>query len=77
LISALPKVIKALAFIGTIVLLLVSGGIFAHNIPFFIILSSLPDTLREFIFGLIGGIIALALVLYLKSFKKNNNHCMH
>jgi predicted DNA repair protein MutK len=69
LISALPKVIKALAFIGTIALLLVSGGIFAHNIPFFHhFLSSLPDTLREFIFGLIGGIIALALVLLFKKF---------
>jgi hypothetical protein len=32
-------------------------------------LSSLPDTLREFIFGLIGGIIALALVLLKKVFK--------
>jgi predicted DNA repair protein MutK len=75
LISALPKVIKALAFIGTIALLLVSGGIFAHNIPFFHhFLSSLPDTLREFIFGLIGGIIALALVLLFKKVFKKNNH---
>lgn len=67
LISALPKVIKALAFIGTIALLLVSGGIFAHNIPFFHhFLSSLPETLREFIFGLAGGMITVALVLLFK-----------
>jgi len=72
LILALPKVIKALAFIGTIALLLVSGGIFAHKIPFLHhFLSSLPDTLREFVFGFIGGIIALALVLlFTKVFKK-------
>lgn len=75
LISALPKVIKALAFIGTIALLLVSGGIFAHNIPFFHhFLSSLPDTLREFIFGLVGGIITVALVLLFKKVFKKNNH---
>jgi predicted DNA repair protein MutK len=75
LISALPKVIKALAFIGTIALLLVSGGIFAHNIPFFHhFLSSLPDILREFIFGLVGGIITLALVLLFKKVFKRNNH---
>jgi predicted DNA repair protein MutK len=72
LILALPKVIKALAFIGTIALLLVAGGIFAHNIPFFHhLLESLPDTVREFIFGLIGGIITLAVVLLFKKvFKK-------
>jgi hypothetical protein len=72
LILALPKVIKALAFIGTIALLLVAGGIFAHNIPFFHhLFESLQDTIREFIFGLIGGVITLAVVLLFKKvFKK-------
>ena len=72
LILALPKVIKALAFIGTIALLLVAGGIFAHNVPFFHhLLESLPDTVRELIFGLIGGVITLAVVLLFKKvFKK-------
>lgn len=67
LISALPKVIKALAFIGTIALLLVSGGIFAHKIELLHhFLGSFNGTLREFIFGLLGGIIALTLVSLFK-----------
>jgi predicted DNA repair protein MutK len=72
LIRLLPIVIKSLGFIGTIALLLVSGGIFAHEIPVLHhVIDSLPDMLREFIFGLIGGIIALAIVLLFKKvFKK-------
>jgi predicted DNA repair protein MutK len=74
LIWALPKVIKGLAFIGTIALLLVSGGIFAHNIDFFHhILVSLPDTLREFIFGTVAGLIALAAVLLVKKIIKKKH----
>jgi predicted DNA repair protein MutK len=74
LILALPKVIKTLAFVGTIALLLVAGGIFAHKVPFlhhtFI---SLPAVVRESIFGLIGGAITLVVVLLFKKvFKKNN-----
>ncbi|MDG2431545.1 DUF808 domain-containing protein [Flavobacterium sp.] len=73
LILALPKVIKALAFIGTIALLLVAGGIFAHNIPLFHhLFESLPDTLREFIFGLIGGVLTLAVVLFVKKYLEKN-----
>jgi predicted DNA repair protein MutK len=70
LIQALPKVIKILAFVGTIALLLVAGGIFVHNIePLHHFLNgiSLGDVLKEFIVGLIGGIIALAIVSLLKN----------
>ncbi|WP_418263310.1 DUF808 domain-containing protein [Flavobacterium faecale] len=58
LIQALPKVIQSLAFIGTIALLLVSGGIFKHNIDYFHhFLDSFPSLASEFILGLaIGGI---------------------
>ncbi|WP_332913006.1 DUF808 family protein [Algoriphagus boritolerans] len=35
LVSALPWVIRSLGVIGTLALLLVAGGIFAHNIDFF------------------------------------------
>jgi predicted DNA repair protein MutK len=74
LIQALPKVIKILSFVGTIALLLVSGGIFAHNIEplhHFLDGISLGDILKEFIVGLIGGIIALAIVsLFKKIIKK-------
>jgi predicted DNA repair protein MutK len=74
LIQALPKVIKVLAFVGTIALLLVAGGIFVHNIePLHHFLNgiSLGDVLKEFIVGLIGGTIALAIVsLFKKIIKK-------
>jgi predicted DNA repair protein MutK len=74
LIQALPKVIKVLAFVGTIALLLVAGGIFVHNIePLHHFLNgiSLGDVLKEFIVGLIGGTIALATVsLFKKIIKK-------
>ncbi|MGO4818931.1 DUF808 domain-containing protein [Flavobacterium sp. W22_SRS_FP1] len=74
LIQALPKVIKVLAFVGTIALLLVAGGIFVHNIePLHHFLNgiSLGDVLKEFIVGLIGGTVALAIVsLFKKIIKK-------
>jgi hypothetical protein len=59
-VNALPKVIKALAIIGTIALLLVSGGIFLHNIDFLHhFLPSLPSILVEFLVGLVIGFLAL------------------
>lgn len=59
-VSALPKVIKALSVIGTIALLLVSGGIFVHNIDFFHhLLPNLPGILVEFGFGLLIGFLSL------------------
>ncbi|MBE0393120.1 hypothetical protein HNQ02_002254 [Flavobacterium sp. 7E] len=72
LIKALPKVIKILGFVGTIALLLVAGGIFAHKIEASHgLLVKLPDMAREFLFGLVGGIFAFAIVtLFKKIFKK-------
>lgn len=63
LVNALPWVIKSLALVGTIALLLVSGGIFSHNIPFVHHwLTGLPDIFREFIFGILGGIATVGVV---------------
>ncbi|MGY0392930.1 DUF808 domain-containing protein [Bizionia sp. KMM 8389] len=60
LVHALPYVIKSLSVIGTLALLLVSGGIFAHNIDFFHhILESWPAILKEFTIGLLVGIVAV------------------
>lgn len=60
LVKALPIVIKILAVVGTIALILVSGGIFAHNIEFLHhFLPALPSMLSEFILGILGGIISL------------------
>lgn len=63
LVQALPKVIKSLAVIGTIALILVAGGIFAHNIDFLHhILPQLPSIVKEFGIGLIIGLIVLGIV---------------
>lgn len=67
LVKALPIVIKALSVIGTIALLLVSGGIFSHNIEYLHhVLSDWPSIIKEFVFGVIGGTIVLFLVAIVK-----------
>jgi predicted DNA repair protein MutK len=75
LIQALPIVIKSLAFIGTIALLLVAGGIFVHKIEWLHhIVEELPAIVGEFISGLVIGIIALVIVKgFKKIFGKKNN----
>lgn len=63
LVWALPKVINGLSIIGTIALLLVSGGIFTHNIPFLHgILENIPGMLVDFVLGLIVGFIVLLVL---------------
>lgn len=60
LVNALPWVIKSLGVIGTIALLLVAGGIFAHNLDFLHhVLETWPSILREFIVGVIFGFVIL------------------
>ncbi|PIF44948.1 hypothetical protein CLU96_1947 [Chryseobacterium sp. 52] len=67
LVKALPVVIKALGVIGTIALIMVAGGIFAHRIEFLHhVLPSwssneLLTILKEIILGLIGGLFVVAL----------------
>jgi len=61
LIRALPKVIRALAVIGTIAMFLVAGGIFVHNVhAIHDIVSFLPSILGELLVGTIVGLLALA-----------------
>lgn len=67
LVQALPKVIKSLTVIGTIALILVSGGIFVHNLDFFHhFLPKLPSIIPEFIVGLAVGIVCLLVVMAFK-----------
>ncbi len=67
LVKALPIIIKILGIIGTIALLLVSGGIFAHNIGFLHhLLEQIPALLRESLFGFLAGIIVLIVVTAFK-----------
>lgn len=67
LVKALPIVIKALGVIGTIALIMVAGGIFAHRVEFLHHFleswssNKMLTILKEVILGLSGGLIAVAL----------------
>lgn len=67
LVKALPVIIKVLAVVGTIALLLVSGGIFSHNIDYFHhLMPTWPAMLKELVLGLAAGLVVVALVLGVK-----------
>ncbi|MFO0355774.1 MAG: DUF808 domain-containing protein [Sphingobacteriaceae bacterium] len=69
LVRSLPIVIKLFAIAGTIALILVSGGIFVHNIEFLHhYLPAWPAMLKEFTFGVIGGLFSVVLVSGIKKF---------
>lgn len=71
LVNALPKVVKALSVIGTLALLLVSGGIFLHYVPFLHdFLHGLPALLREFILGFLVGLVVVLLITAVKKVLK-------
>ncbi len=72
LVKALPLIIKFFSFVGTIALLLVSGGIFVHQIDYFHhILPGFTPILKEFLFGTIIGFIALPIItIVIKVVKK-------
>lgn len=71
LIKALPLVIKGLAVLGTIALILVSGGIFLHNIEYIhhLIPYSIPSTVAEFGVGIAFGLVAVFLMTGFKKVK--------
>jgi predicted DNA repair protein MutK len=73
LVNALPWVIRFLGLVGTLALLLVSGGIFAHNIDFFHhMLESWPAIIKEFLIGLVVGILVMIPVLIFKKLRKKS-----
>lgn len=62
LVNALPLIVKLLSIVGTIALILVSGGIFIHYIDIFHhLLPKVPIVFREIIFGLGVGIITVII----------------
>lgn len=63
LVKALPLVIRTLAVVGTIALILVSGGIFAHNIEsLHHFMPQIPGIVKEIMYGLIAGLLAVGLM---------------
>jgi len=67
LVQALPIVIKILSIAGTLALLLVSGGIFSHNIEYFHhLLTGIPEIIKDFILGSLIGLITLLLIVFFK-----------
>jgi predicted DNA repair protein MutK len=67
LVNALPWVIKGLSIVGTIALLLVSGGIFNHNLEFMHhLFEGAPTLIKDFIVGLVAGSIAVVILKLLR-----------
>ncbi len=67
LVKSLPWVIKSLKVVGTLALLLVSGGIFVHNSTY--LHDSFPQVpliLKEFVLGFVVGLIVTGLVIVIK-----------
>ncbi len=62
LVKSLPVIIKVLAIVGTIAMLIVSGGIFVHHIyPIHEMLHFLPSIIQELLSGFAIGLIVLLL----------------
>jgi predicted DNA repair protein MutK len=72
LVKALPRVIQILAVVGTLALLLVSGGIFSHQFPaLHHTIEFMPSILLEFLLGLIAGLVCVFVVnIFKKIIKK-------
>ncbi|RZJ70307.1 DUF808 domain-containing protein [Flavobacterium sp.] len=67
LVKSLPIIIKFLAVVGTIALLMVSGGIFVHNLDFLHhFLPNVPSILKEFGIGLVVGVVVVGVVSLVK-----------
>lgn len=72
-VNALPMVIKSLSVIGTIALLLVSGGIFVHNVDFLQdIFPAIPGIIVEFLVGFLAGFLMLLFYKGIKKIFKRN-----
>lgn len=74
LVFSLPWVIKGLSIVGTIALLLVSGGIFNHNIEYLHhLLPGIPSIIKDLLTGLVVGIIVMLVITPIKKlFKKKS-----
>ncbi|MGI4022091.1 MAG: DUF808 domain-containing protein [Janthinobacterium lividum] len=63
LVKALPVIIRVLAVVGTVALILVSGGIFVHNIAYLHhLFPAIPAMIKEFAAGLTGGLLMVTIL---------------
>lgn len=63
LVKSLPVIIRILSVVGTIALILVSGGIFVHNIEFLHHLwPNVIPTIKELAMGIAAGLAAVGIV---------------
>lgn len=63
LVKSLPVIIKVLSVVGTIALILVSGGIFTHNIEYLHhLLPGLPSVIKDVAIGLAAGLAVAGVV---------------
>lgn len=63
LVKSLPVIIRMLSVVGTIALILVSGGIFVHNIEFLHhLLPNIASIIKEFVIGLAAGLIVVSIL---------------
>ncbi len=63
LVKALPVIIRILAVVGTLALILVSGGIFVHNIPYVHhVLPGVVPVVEELIVGVIAGLLVVVML---------------
>ena len=63
MVAALPWVIKTLGVVGTVALLLVSGGIFHHHLPgVHKAMHAWPGLVTDAVLGLVGGALIMLLL---------------
>ncbi len=71
LVAAMPKLIKALGYIGTVAMLLVGGGIFYHHTPWLHrLLHGWPSLAAELVTGVIAGALLFGAAHLFERFKR-------
>ncbi|QSE98468.1 DUF808 domain-containing protein [Fulvivirga lutea] len=72
LVKLLPWVVRSLTVLGTLAMILVGGGIYAHNVDFIHnLLRTWPTLLADFLVGLCLGALAVVVMKLYESIKKN------
>jgi len=67
LVNLLPLIIKFFSIVGTLALILVSGGIFIHNIGILHdVLPAIPTLIKEVLAGLVAGLVAVGVATVAK-----------